>query len=138
MRCGFIIVPRKGTPLENEKGEPLTRQNRLYNVDFLVRCYNYSFNEFNKIMDDGMLPNEDPKTALAKATFEGHIDINEADYQELIRIPGIGPKAAKNILSSKSKITKYEQLKNFGAQIQRAKPFISVDGKKQMRLCDFG
>jgi len=129
--------PVKGTPLEKEKAEPMSRQNHLYNVDFLVRSYNYSYKELNNIMDDGMLPKEDPKLALAKANFEGHVDINEADYAELIRIPGIGPKTAENILNSRVKITKYEQLRNFGTQINRAKPFISVDGKKQMRLGDF-
>jgi len=129
--------PVKGTPLENEKEEPMSRQNHLYNIDFLVRSYNYKFKEFNEIMDDEMLPNEDPKLALAKATFEGHVDINEANFNELIRIPGIGPKTAMNIINSKDKITKYEQLKHFGTQINRAKPFINVNGKKQMRLCDF-
>ena len=47
-----------------------------------------------------MLPREDPKLALAKATFDKPLDINEASYDELIRIPGIGPKTAQKILES--------------------------------------
>jgi len=129
--------PVQGTPLENEKAEPLSRANHLYNVDFLVRCYGYSFKEFNGIMNNEMLPKEDPKMALAKANFAGRAEINEASYEELIRIPGIGPKTAKNILNFRGKITKYEQLHKMGASIKRAKPFISVDGKKQMMLCEF-
>ena len=129
--------PVKGTPLENEKAEPLSRQNHLYNADFLMRQYNYKLKEFDLIMGDGMLPNEDPKMALAKATFDGAIDINNASYDELIRIPGIGPKTAGRIIARKEKITKYEQLHEFGGLVKRAKPFIEVDGKRQTMLMEF-
>jgi predicted DNA-binding helix-hairpin-helix protein len=137
--------PVAGTPLEDEKAEPLFRQNHLYNADFLIRQYDYSVKEFNGIMDEGMLPNEDPKLAIAKASFDGAVDINEAGFEELIRIPGIGPKTAKRIVDSREagstgnggKITKYEQLKRFGGWIERAKPFIEVDGKRQTMLMEF-
>ncbi|MBN1157674.1 helix-hairpin-helix domain-containing protein [Candidatus Woesearchaeota archaeon] len=128
--------PVKGTPLENEKAEPLLRQNRLYNVDFLLRVYGYETKEINTIMDDEMLPNEDPKVALAKATFDGAIDINEASYDELIRIPGIGPKTARRILAG-NKIRKYEDLRKLGGWVERAKPFIEVDGKRQTMIGEF-
>ncbi len=127
--------PVKGTPLENEKPEPLTRQNRLYNVDFLMRQYGYKIKEFNNIMNNGMLPKEDPKLALARANFEGAIDINEASYDELIRIPGIGPKTARRI--QQTKITKYEQLHQLGGWIKHAKPFIEVVGKRQATLGEY-
>lgn len=129
--------PVEGTPMEKEKAEPLHRQNRLYNADFLVRCYNYKFKEFNSIMDKGMLPRTDPKLALAKANFEGAIDINQASYEELIRIPGIGPKTAENIMHHKGLIKKYEHLHKMGAQISKAKPFIEVDGHRQKMLIEF-
>jgi predicted DNA-binding helix-hairpin-helix protein len=129
--------PVKGTPLENEKAEPLERQNHLYNADFLMRQYNYKLKELHQIMDNGMLPREDPKLALAKATFDRPLDINQASYEELIRIPGIGPKTAKKIVIKKTKIIKYEQLHQLGGWIKRAKPFIEVDGKRQKMLCEF-
>lgn len=132
--------PIKGTQLENEKPASPLRQNHLYNVDFLMRSYGYKVKEFEKIMDDGMLPNEDPKLALAKATFDSPLDINEASYEELIRIPGIGPETARRIVEARishEKITRYEQLHNFGAFIDRAKPFILVDGKRQAMLSEF-
>ncbi len=37
--------PVKGTSLENEAPEPMSRQNHLYNVDFLVREYKYKIKE---------------------------------------------------------------------------------------------
>ncbi len=128
--------PVKGTPLENVKPEPLTRQNRLYNVDFLMRKYNYKLKEFNEIMDDGMLPRKDPKLALAMASFDSALDINQASYEELIRVPGIGPKTAQKIVSG-NKITRYRQLHQLGGWVKRAKPFISVDGMRQKMLCEF-
>jgi predicted DNA-binding helix-hairpin-helix protein len=128
--------PVKGTPLENQEAEPLTRQNHLYNVDFLRRNYNYKFKEFTEIMIDGMLPSEDPKLALAKANFDGPIDINQASYSELIRIPGIGPKTAEKIVNG-GRIKKYEDLHFLGGWVKRAKPFISVDGRRQKMLMEF-
>lgn len=128
--------PVKGTPLEKEKAEPILRQNHLYNVDFLMRQYGYKIKEFNMIMDNGMLPKEDPKMAIAKANFSGPVDINEASYEELIRVPGIGPKTAKKITTGE-KIRKYEDLHNLGGWIERAKPFIEIEGKRQTSLIEF-
>ncbi len=128
--------PVKGTPLENEKAESLSRQNHLYNVDFLLRSYGYKLKEVNPIMDEGMLPKEDPKLAMAKANFQGAIDVNEASYEELIRIPGIGPKTARRIRGG-NKIRKYTDLHKLGGWVKRAKPFIEVNGKRQKMLTEF-
>lgn len=129
--------PVKGTAWEKRRAEPLSRQNRLYNVDFLMRDYGYKRREFESVMDDGMLPKEDPKLALAKEYFDGPVDVNEASYESLIRVPGIGPKSAKGLVESKEKLTRYEQLRNIGVWINRAKPFINVDGKRQRMLVEF-
>lgn len=129
--------PVKGTPLEKEKACEIKRQNYLYNVDFLVRGYNYKIKEFNTILKDDMLPKEDPKIALAKANFDSALDINEANFNELIRIPGIGPRTASKIIYHKTKIKSYQELDKLGAWIKRAKPFISVNGKRQKMITEF-
>ena len=131
------FMPLKGTPLENEKPGSLLRQNRLYNVDFLHRIYGYTIKEFDSVMEDGMLPRQDPKQALAQANFDSPVDVNEASYEELIRIPGIGPRTARKIIDSKDKINRYEQLHEFGGWVKRAKPFIEVGGKRQVMLSEF-
>jgi len=129
--------PIKGTAMESDEPEPQYRQNYLYNTDFLIRQYGYSFKEFYKILDDGMLPKEDPKLALAKMNLDSPIDINSASYEELIRVPGIGPVTANKIISTSEKIRSYQQLDSLGARIERAKPFIEVDGKRQAMLGEF-
>ena len=128
--------PIKGTPLQNKDPTPLSRQNHLYNIDFLLRAYNFSIDDFKEVLEDEMLPNQDPKLALAKLNKEKP-EINEASYNELIRVPGIGPKTAKNILNHKKRITRYEQLRDFGVSIERAKPFIKLDGQQQKTIIEF-
>ncbi|MBT3721588.1 radical SAM protein [archaeon] len=129
--------PIKGTPLENYSACDKKRETHLYNVDFLVRGYNYKIKEFDSIFDNGMLPKIDPKLALAKANFDSPLDINEANFKDLIKIPGIGPKTAVKIVHHKTKISSYNELNKFGVFIKRAKPFIKVNGKRQKMLTEF-
>lgn len=129
--------PVKGTPFEDEPKTPARRQNRLYNTDFLFREYNYKMKEFDAIMDEGMLPDGDPKLELAKMTFDRPIDVNEADYEELIRIPGIGPKTARQISLGVVKIKHRRDLRALGGWTKRAEPFIKINGRRQSRLVDF-
>lgn len=132
---------RTGKNIELKRKEcKIERRNRLYNVDFLFRKYNYKLQDIKEILNNEMLPNEDPKLALAKHNFQGAIEINEAKYEDLIKIPGIGPKSAKKIIEcqlNKNKLDKYSQLQKLGIRIKTTKPFIKVDGKWQKRLIDF-
>ncbi len=128
--------PVSGTPLGKEREEPQSRQNRLYNADFLLRDYGYAPKEIFSIMDDGMLPFGDPKMEIAKASFDGPLDINEASYEELIRVPGIGPRTARKILDN-GNVQKLGDLHRLGGWTKRAEPFIKINGRHQSMLCDF-
>ena len=127
--------PVADTPLQNKKAEKMPRIAHFYNADFLLRKYNYKFEEFKEIMENEMLPNIDPKIAIARQTFDKPVDINEADYNELIRIPGIGPISAKKILNWRpNRITKRTELKELGVRIDNAMPFIRLEGYAQKTL----
>jgi len=132
---------KSGKNIELKKEDCSTiRQNRIYNVDFLLRKYNFKVDEIKEILINEMLPKEDPKLALAKLNFDGPVEVNEAEYSDLLKIPGIGPITAKKILECQMnnyKIKKYSQLQELGVRINNAKPFMKVDGNWQKRLVDF-
>ena len=124
--------PISDTPLENiPPGSPV-REHRLYEASFLLRDYGFSLEElpFNQ---SGQLPLDvDPKYAWAQSNLLTHpIEVNKADVNTLLRIPGIGPKGAKSIVSAriKNKLKKADELAVFGINLRRAAPFILVDGK---------
>ncbi|MFW6311462.1 MAG: radical SAM protein, partial [Nanoarchaeota archaeon] len=129
--------PIQGTELQNEKKCSFERQNRLYNCDFLFRDYGYKFKEIKSIMDDGMLPKIDPKVAIARKFFDSPVDVNESSYDELIRIPGIGPKCAKIISQNKTKYKKISELAKFGVRFRSAQSFIKIDGRYQKTLNEY-
>ena len=92
--------PINQTPLENRPPCPPWREYRLYQASFLIRDYGISAKELEQIMNDkGFLPNVDPKVALAKVHPEIFpIDLNTANFKEIVRIPHIGPATAKKII----------------------------------------
>ena len=83
------------------------------------------------IMEDGMLPNDDPKLLIARKNLDEPIDINKASYKELLRIPGIGKISARKII--RNKIQGYKDLQK-NRIIKRAIPFISINNVYQKTL----
>ncbi len=136
--------PIKGTPLEKVKPiqKSARRENFLYRTDWLYRKYNYSIEEIYSILDDnGMIPLQiDPKLSLALEDETFPLDINEASYEQLIRIPGIGELSAQRIINlrkEKKQIESYTDLKRVGVVVKRAKSFMIVNGKRAKRLTEF-
>ena len=110
---------------------PLTRENRLYQADWLLRFYGFKTTD---LLDKGN-PNFnillDPKADWALRHLEEFPkEINTASYYDLLKIPGIGVKSAKRIISSR-KVFKIEfnDLKKLGVVMKRAKYFILCNGK---------
>lgn len=69
----------------------------------------------------------DPKLSWALRHPEQFpVDINKADYEMILRIPGIGVKSAKLIIASRrySKLG-YYQLKKIGVVMKKAQYFIT-------------
>ncbi len=124
--------PIPDTPLENVPPGSPVREFRLYEASFLLRDYGFSLEElpFNRL---GQLPqNVDPKLAWAQQNLSASpLEINRIDRQELLRVPGIGPKSAQAILFArqKNKLQRPEELLGMGVNLKRASPFILVNGK---------
>lgn len=101
---GFEPIHR--TPLEGRAACPPYREYRLYQSSFLIRDYGFEADSFAQIVDDkGFLPNIDPKLALAKLNADTFpIDLNDATYYEIVRIPHIGPATAKKIIETRKNV----------------------------------
>ncbi len=127
------FTPVSGTPLENYPPlEPL-RRIRLYQADFLLRDYGFSFSDFS-FLPDGNLPlGNDPKLLWAlNHLSESPLEVNRATFAELLRVPGIGLKSANAIVAARrsGRLRYLEDLKALGVQTKRAAPFILLDGKQ--------
>jgi len=125
--------PIPDTPFENLPAENPTRQHRLYQASFLLRDYGYGLEEM-PFAPNGNLPlDTDPKLAWAKANLAHEpIEINRAHREELLRIPGIGPKGAMKVLLArrKGKLHELDDLRRLGVYAVKAAPFILIDGKQ--------
>jgi putative DNA modification/repair radical SAM protein len=137
------FIPIKGTPLAGKQAESLAREHRLYQSDWLLRIYHYKLKDLRDIItEEGNLPYGDPKIHLAKKYFENHnpINPNEASYEDLLRIPGIGPISAKRIINLRKRnfqFNKRKDLQSVGVVLKRADPFIIINGKSQTTLNNF-
>ncbi|MCQ8904070.1 MAG: helix-hairpin-helix domain-containing protein [Methanothrix sp.] len=130
------FVPIKGTIFEGRMQQPRWRESRLYQLDWLYRVYGLSPDEIkNAFDDDGFLPNEDPKVTLARESLDWPVDVNEADLQSLIRVPGIGPESARRIISYRriKKVERPSDLIRLGIK-RKAIPYLRINGWVQRRL----
>ncbi|MBS0294805.1 MAG: putative DNA modification/repair radical SAM protein [Proteobacteria bacterium] len=79
---------------------PLLREHRLYQADWLMRFYGFDRREIASAAPGGMLDLEvDPKLAWALANRERFpVDVNRAEREALLRVPGLGVKSVDRIL----------------------------------------
>ncbi len=110
---------------------PLIRENRLYQADWLLRYYNFKVTDLLDIQNPNFNVLIDPKADWAIRHLEEFPkEINTCSYNDLLKIPGIGIKSAKRIISSRKHFTIHlEDLKRMGVVLKRAKYFILCNGK---------
>lgn len=117
--------------LPNIKVPPLVRENRLYQADWLLRFYNFKVDDLLDEYNQNFNILLDPKTDWALRHLEEFPkEINKVSYYELLKIPGIGPKSAKKIISSRKyfKIN-FNSLKKMNISLKKSKYFILCNGK---------
>lgn len=131
---GFRPVP--DTPLQDRDPISSAREHRLYQAEFLLRAYSFSFDEI-VFDEDGMLPTDrDPKMMAALAREdEFPIEVNTAERWELLRVPGIGLTAAERILALRGehKLRSLKHLDVLGARSDRARNFVTLNGRYMPR-----
>ncbi|MCI8549211.1 MAG: putative DNA modification/repair radical SAM protein [Lachnospiraceae bacterium] len=119
-------LPAPGTP------PPLLREHRLYQADWLLRFYGFRAEEllseeapnFNVLLD--------PKCDWAVRHLEYFpVEVMSADYEMLLRVPGIGAKSARRIYNARRLgRLDFSDLKRLGVVLKRAHYFITLGGRQ--------
>ena len=124
---GYIHVNTYDKRLPILKQPPLVRENRLYQADWLLRFYQFKVDEIVNDTHPDLDLEIDPKLAWALRHPEQFpVDINKADYEMILRVPGIGVKSATLIVNSRrfGRVTSFH-LKKMGVVMKKAKYFIT-------------
>lgn len=126
---GFIPVNSYDNRLPAITAPPLKRENRLYQADWLMRFYFFKVDEIVNDANPNLDLDFDPKMAYAlRNPWLFPVDINRAEYETILRVPGIGVKSAQLIISARryGKINS-SQLKKMGVVLKRAQYFITCN-----------
>ena len=112
-------------------GAPLLREHRLYQADWLLRFYHFKVEELLTEDRPNFNTALDPKADWAVRHLEYFpVEINRADYQMLLRVPGIGVKSARRIQAARRfGNLNFEDLKKIGVVLKRALYFITCNGR---------
>lgn len=105
---------------------PLVRENRLYQTDWLLRFYNFKLDEILNPQYTQLELDIDPKLSWALRNPQFFpVDINRANYNDIIRIPGIGRQSAMKIIKARKfgKLHEY-QIRKMGIAFNRARHFM--------------
>ena len=110
---------------------PLLREHRLYQADWLLRFYHFRAEELLDEEAPNLDPRLDPKCTWALRHLEFFpVEVNRADYEALLRVPGVGVRSARRILAARrvGPLT-FEGLKRLGVVLKRAQYFLTCSGK---------
>ena len=127
----FINVNQDASLPALESGPPLRREHRLYQADFLLRYYGFEAGELLSPSRPNFNIFLDPKCDWALGHMESFpVEINTADYNTLLRVPGIGVKSASRIVKARrTGSLDYSHLKKMGVVLKRAVYFITCNGR---------
>lgn len=110
---------------------PLLREHRLYQADWLLRFYGFHAQELLNDKEPNFNPYIDPKCNWAIKHLEIFpVEVQTADISLLLRVPGIGPTAAKRIINSrKYSLLDFKSIGKMGVVLKRAHFFLTCNGK---------
>lgn len=118
---------------------PLMREHRLYQADWLLRFYGFDLPDIQTGMINGNLDLDvDPKLAWALANRGCFpVDINTANREQLLRVPGLGTRTVNKLLSARRyhrfRLADLAKLTN---SIKRLEPFIIAEDWRPVVLSD--
>lgn len=124
------VVEHKNLPALTTR-PPLLREHRLYQADWLLRYYHFQAEELLDEQEPNFNPYLDPKCGWAiRHPEQFPVEVNRAEYETLLRVPGIGVKSAWRIITARrSGRLDFAGLKKLGVVLKRAKYFTLCGGK---------
>lgn len=124
------VVENALLPAKDTK-PPLLREHRLYQADWLLRFYGFRAEELLDKGNENFNPLVDPKCSWALAHLDFFpVEVNTADYESLLRVPGIGVVSARRILAARRVgPLRLENLRKLGVVMKRAQFFLTAGGK---------
>ena len=110
---------------------PLLREHRLYQADWLLRFYGFRAEELLDEKHQDFDPRVDPKCSWALNHLDFFpVEVNTADYETLLRVPGIGVTSARRILTARRVgCIQIDDLRKMGVVMKRAQYFLTASGK---------
>ena len=113
---------------------PLLREHRLYQADWLIRCYGFKTAELLSKRQPNFNLLLDPKCDWAVRHLEAFpVEVMTADYYQLLRVPGLGVNSARRICRARRYGgLRFEDLKKMGVVLKRAMYFITCQGRVYM------
>lgn len=127
----YIPINEDSALPDKETAVPLLREHRLYQADFLLRYYGFQADELLSEVRPNFNEQIDPKCDWAvRHLGDFPVEVQNASYDMLLRVPGIGPKSAKRIVAARRYGSlDYNSLKKMGVVLKRAHYFITCGGK---------
>ncbi len=110
---------------------PMLRENRLYQTDWLLRFYGFSVTEILNKDYPNLDMEVDPKLSWALRNMHHFpVDVNTADKDLLLRVPGLGVKSVNKILHARRfRKLNWDHLKKIGVALNRAQYFMLCDSR---------
>ena len=130
------VSDHKNLPAPAGFKPPLLREHRLYQADWLLRFYGFTAQEILDETHPNFDAALDPKSdwALRHPEFFP-VEVNRADYETLLRVPGLGVRSARRILRARRVgPLNFEGLKRLGVVLKRAQYFLTCSGRMMQGL----
>ena len=116
--------------------QPLRREHRLYQADWLLRQYDFSLEEVLPADQPHLDMEVDPKTAYAlRYPYLFPVDVNTAPIEWLQRVPGLGLTSARRIVAARRRGTvRWADLRTMGVVLKRARYFLTTPDHRPQLL----
>jgi len=120
------------------KAAPLMREHRLYQADWMLRFYGFEASEIVTGADGLLDLAIDPKLAWALAHRDVFpIDVNVADRELLLRVPGLGVKTIDRIIAARRLRTlRLDDVARLTRSVEKCRPFLIARDWRPVALAD--